>query len=101
LLGWQRSSYVEKHTDTGPLVQYMCCEPGTSGHPGSPWIAPQSPPNEFCFEQAVVIVTSSVANGFQFVSRTSISPGSTAKMAPIALTDGRPVCAHVMVHAYG
>ena len=44
MLGWQRSWYVEKHTENGP--QYMCCEPGTSGHPGSPCRAPQAPPTE-------------------------------------------------------
>ena len=40
------------------------------------------------FEQATTTVTSSVANGFQFVSRMSCLPGLSSKLAPIALTDG-------------
>ena len=49
------------------------------------------PENELFLEQPTMIVTSSVANGFQLVIRMSYVPGLSSKMKPQALTDGLPV----------
>jgi hypothetical protein len=63
----------------------------TTGHPGSLTGPPQSPPNSLFFEQAMVTVTVSVWNGFQFVQAIPSVCGTDANIVGKAPTEAYPV----------
>ena len=72
-------------------MQWFCCEPLITGHPGSDCGLPQlpPPPHGLTEVQAMVISTKSAYTGFQFV-RIMPYVGVLVRPSQKALTDGLP-----------